>query len=152
MRSLSLTEIGSLSQSLKIRLLPDKTHWLINILMLPQGPGSWWPKCVSEMNSWPRREARDLCLFAVLFRYGGHTLVCVKQQAGREGTLIYNNGPLPISVVYILPIRPISDDHSEVGEYRVWKEELSLADISRLQDIKDDQRSQMEDCLWLASV
>ena len=70
MRSENLTDTGSLAQSLKIRHLPDKTHWLMNILMLPQGPGSSWPKYLSEMNSLAKgKKLKISACFHFLFQY-----------------------------------------------------------------------------------
>lgn len=87
MRSQSLTEIGSLAQSLKIRHLPDKTHWLMNIPLSPQGPGSSWPKYLSEMNSLAKgKELEISACFRFLFQYKwAYTYKCLTTGwGGRE--------------------------------------------------------------------
>lgn len=65
-------------KSLKIRHLPDKTHWLMNIPMLPQGPGSSWPKYLSEMNPLAKgKKRRSLLVFVTYFNINGHILINV---------------------------------------------------------------------------
>lgn len=138
MRSLSLTEIGSLAHSLKIRHLPDETPWLMNILMLPQGPCSSWPKYLSEKNSLAKGKKLVIFLLVVIcyFNLSGHILTYVKQFGAEQCSDLWH---LPISCfcgANILTV-PISHSQSEVS-IEFGREEhnaLSVTSIGWLQYI-----------------
>lgn len=127
MRSLSLTEIGSLAHSLKIRHLPDETPWLMNILMLPQVPCSSWPKYLSEMNSLAKGKklAISLLVFICYFNLSGHILTYVKQQVGAEKKLWF------VTFAHFLLLWYKYTHNANftlpVWQYRIWKRRAQWA-------------------------